>query len=264
MNQSHTFKVESLTKKFGGAGKNGNVVKAVNNVSFQLESGKIYGIIGRSGSGKTTLMRMLLKLIPPAAGSIYFNGRDITGMSDKELKVYFRPLVRAIFQHPEAALNPAYTIAKILRQPLRMYGENRLPSKLDERVREVLLEVGLSPDYLKKQPHQLSGGEKKRVSICRALINKPAFLFADEPFAGLDATLQWNLRDIFKKISREYGAGVVIISHDLHIIKPMSDQILVMDNGSIIDQQQPDKNGEYHFSHPFAKEMNASLHLAKQ
>lgn len=262
MSQSHTFVVESVSKQFGKASGNRNYVEAVRDVSFKLESGKIYGIIGKSGSGKTTLMRMLLKLIQPSSGRIHFDGRDITNVKEKELKAYFRPFVRTIFQHPEAALNPAYNVGKILRQPLRMYGNKISSSEMDQRIREILVDVGLSPDYLEKLPHQLSGGEKKRASICRALINKPAFLFADEPFSGLDATLQWNLRDILKKISCDYGTGVVIVSHDLHIIKPMSDYILVMDNGSLIDYQKPDQNGKYHFSDPSAIEINASLHMA--
>lgn len=258
MNSQPVFHIESLTKLYGNLKKGEQEIRAVDNLNFSLSPGKIFGIIGKSGSGKTTLMRLLLRLIPPTTGIIKYKGRDITQLENRQLKRFFRPHVRAVFQHPEASMNPAFKVKKILEQPLRMYAQMG-EKQIDEKVNTTVEQAGLSTEYLERYPDELSGGEKKRVSFCRAIIGNPGFIIADEPFSGLDASLQWLIRDMILRINHTYGTTFVIISHDLHIIKPITDTIFFMENGCITDCQKPSSNGEWNFKHESAQKLNHAL-----
>lgn len=253
------FNIKSLNKVFEKPSSTDNRVTALRNVSLELEPGKIYGIIGTSGSGKTTLMRLLLGIDVPTSGTITFDGIDINSVNNTKLRSFFRPRVRSVFQHPDASLNPAFTIKKILKQPLDMYGASESNKSADDTIVHNLENVGLTSEYLNKYPHQLSGGEKKRVSICRALITQPQFLFADEPFAGLDATLQLKIRDLFKFIHENYSATLIIISHDLHIIKSLAHNIIVMNESEIMENAAYQPYEGWKFKHPVSQKLNSAI-----
>ncbi len=196
------------------------VVKAVDGVSLKLKVGESFGLLGQSGSGKTTLVRLVLNLIEPTHGRVLFQGRDMSTMTASELKQSLRRKARMVFQHPDAALNPAFTVAMILDQALKAHTDLPLLSRRTRAI-DLLHEVGLAPQYMRKYPHELSGGEKRRVSMSRALATDPVLLVADEPVSGLDGSLQGQILDLLASLHEERGLALLLISHDIGIIRSL-------------------------------------------
>ncbi len=228
------IRVSKLSKSFGHnglfVGRQGPL--AVNNVSFDVYAGETLGIVGESGSGKSTLLRMILRLIRPTAGTVHLKGRDIWAMSDAR-----RTLPRdmqAIFQDPASSFNPRQTINAILTAPLDVHDVGTRSTRR-EAVAESLERVGLSLDMAKRLPHQLSGGQKQRVAIARAILLKPAVVLADEPTSSLDVSVQAQVLKLFLQTKQDLNLTMVFVSHNLAVIRQVSDRVAVMRGGELVE-----------------------------
>nr|WP_092075133.1 dipeptide/oligopeptide/nickel ABC transporter ATP-binding protein [Dendrosporobacter quercicolus]NSL49536.1 ABC transporter ATP-binding protein [Dendrosporobacter quercicolus DSM 1736]SDN34719.1 peptide/nickel transport system ATP-binding protein [Dendrosporobacter quercicolus] len=227
--------VINVTKTYRTGLLGGTPAIAVNNVSFSLKAGKTLGLIGMSGSGKSTLARLVLRLIPCDSGRIVFNGVEITNFNRRQMKK-LRQEMQILFQNPESSLNPRMTIGKSLAEPYLFQAIND-KDYIAGQIEGWLAFVGLGPEILNRQPHQLSGGQLQRVCIARALLLKPRFLVLDEPTSMLDVSVQAQVIEVLKNAQQEYGIAYLFISHDLDLIKACSEEIAVMHQGRIIEQQ---------------------------
>jgi ABC-type oligopeptide transport system ATPase subunit len=218
-----------MTRKplFGAAPK----VQILKGLDFELLKNSVTGIVGESGSGKSTLGRALVRLIEPTAGTVVFDGRDITHLPEQALKPLRRDL-QMIFQDPMSSLNPRRTIAAIIAAPLR---QNGMSDNLGERVAEALRRVGLPENFGKRYRHELSGGQRQRVGIARALALSPKFVLADEIVSGLDVSTQAQILTLLERLAAEMGLTVAFISHDLSVIRRLCQQVIVMRNGVIVE-----------------------------
>ena len=208
-------------------------VKAVDDVSFTVYAGETLGLVGESGCGKTTAGRALLRLIEPSAGSIQFEGRDITGMGALELRA-LRARMQIIFQDPYSSLNPRMTVGNIVGEALKVHGLAR-GAKLDRRVAEILDHVGLSASYRSRYPHEFSGGQRQRIGIARALALGPKFIVCDEPVSALDVSIQAQIINLLRDLQTEYGLAYLLISHDLNVVQHIADRVAVMYLGRIVE-----------------------------
>ena len=209
-------------------------VKAVDDVSFTVEEGTTVGLVGESGSGKTTVGRTILKLTPATSGRISFAGRDILPMSERE----FRPLRREmqmIFQDPFGSLNPRLSILAIIAEPLEIHFPEMTRSERRERVAELLRPVGLKPEMMTRYPHEFSGGQRQRIGIARALAVKPRFIVCDEPVSALDVSVQAQIVNLLQDLQEELGLTYLFIAHDLAVVEHISDHVLVMYRGKIVE-----------------------------
>src|SRR5690554_1570183 len=212
-----------------------NYVQAVNDVSFSVTKGETLGLVGESGCGKTTMGRAILKLVPVHSGEIMFNDRNIIPLSQKEFKP-FRKKAQLIFQDPYASLNPRYTVGETLIEPMQVHkimGSNKERRK---RIAEMLDYVGLPHSALKKYPHEFSGGQRQRICIARALVIEPEFIVCDESVSALDVSVQAQVLNLLNDLKDEFGLTYIFISHDLSVVKYMSDRLLVMRRGKIEEQ----------------------------
>ncbi len=205
-------------------------------LDFDLPKGSVTGVVGESGSGKSTLGRALVRLIEPSAGSISFEGRDISHLSETALRPLRRDL-QMIFQDPMSSLNPRHTIFNIIAAPLR---QNGLGDRLKERVAEALQRVGLPQSFAGRYRHELSGGQRQRVGIARALALAPKFVLADEIVSGLDVSTQAQILTLLEKLAAEMGLTVAFISHDLSVIRRLCQQVIVMREGRIVEASATD------------------------
>ena len=205
---------------------------AVNGISFHVNPGETLGLVGESGCGKSTLARTILRLIEPQAGSIQFQGQDITMLQGKQMQILRREL-QIVFQNPFSALNPRMSICDLIVEPLVIHKTLKSKAQRQERAEYLLQRVGLLPDYLKLYPHQLSGGQRQRVCIARALALNPKFIICDESVSALDVSVQAQVLNLFKELQAEFNLTYIFISHDLSVVKFMSDRIMVMNQGKI-------------------------------
>ncbi|CAM5414167.1 dipeptide ABC transporter ATP-binding protein [Streptomyces abikoensis] len=225
----------SLRREFG-RGK--RAVTAVDDVSLTVRAGETVGIVGESGSGKTTLGRMLVRLLEPTGGRLSYRGRDIGGLKERELRP-FRSELQMVFQDPVSSLNPRRSIGESIADPLRAAG------KLDDaaiarRVRELLERVGLDPDAYHRYPHEFSGGQRQRVGIARALAPEPKLIVCDEPVSALDVTTQAQVVRLLGELQRDLGLALVFIAHDLAVVRQVSDRLVVMRGGRIVEEGPAD------------------------
>jgi peptide/nickel transport system ATP-binding protein len=228
------LRAENLTKWFG-RGK--NVVKAVDGVSLAIRSGGITTVVGESGSGKSTLARLILRLMPPTSGRILLNDVDVTGLSGRALTAYWRD-VQAVFQDPFSAFNQFFTVRRLLSRSkalIELKGES-----LEDRMIASLEQVGLKTDTLDKYPHQLSGGQRQRVMIARALMMRPVLLIADEATSMLDASLRANILNVLTDLRTDTGLTILFITHDIGQACYVSDHILVMKHGKLVESGPTD------------------------
>ena len=215
------------------AGKK-NEVKAIDNLSFDIYEGEVFGLVGESGSGKTTVGRTILKLYDFDDGDITFAGQSLSNISGKDLKE-FRKSAQMIFQDPQASLNGRMKIRDIVAEGLDIHKLTSSKEERDERVQHLLDLVGLNKDHLTRYPHEFSGGQRQRIGIARALAVKPKFIIADEPISALDVSIQAQVVNLMQKLQHEQGLTYLFIAHDLSMVKYISDRIGVMHWGKMLE-----------------------------
>ncbi|KAB2334657.1 dipeptide ABC transporter ATP-binding protein [Cytobacillus depressus] len=225
-------------------------VKAVDDVSFHVRKGETLGIVGESGCGKSTTGRLLMRLIEASDGKIVFEDKEITSMSMSELRKIRRD-IQMVFQDPYASLNPRHTVEKILEEPLIVHGIGTKEER-KRRVHEMLEVVGLSSYHARRYPHQFSGGQRQRIGIAKALMTKPKLIIADEPVSALDVSIQAQVLNLMKDIQKEFGLTYIFISHDLGVVRHISDRVGVMYLGRLIELADSEELYE-NPKHPYTK-----------
>jgi oligopeptide transport system ATP-binding protein len=222
----------------------GEPVKAVDDVSFDIRQGEVLGMVGESGSGKSTIGRSLLRLVPVTGGEVMFDDVDVTALHGTALKD-MRRRMQMIFQDPFASLNPRMTVSDTLAEPLLLHRlENR--KTVSQAVLKLMDDVGLARSAVRKYPHEFSGGQRQRIAIGRALATRPEFIVADEPVSALDVTIQAQILDLMEELSKEYGLTMLFVSHDLAVVKHIADRIIVLYQGKIVEEG----TGESLFANP--------------
>ncbi len=230
-------------------------VKAVDGVSFKIEKGKTLGLVGESGSGKTTVGKLVIRLLEPTSGEVLFHGRNIYKLKGKELKE-FRRKAQMVFQDPYSSLNPRMTVFQLLLEPLKVHGiEVNDP---EEFAVKLLYKVGLNETHLYRYPHEFSGGQRQRIAIARVLALQPEFIVLDEPTSALDVSVQAQILELLKELQRDMGLTYLFISHDLGVVRYMSDYIAVMYLGKIVEYGPAEEVFEKPL-HPYTQILLASI-----
>ncbi|HIR86604.1 MAG TPA: ATP-binding cassette domain-containing protein [Candidatus Limivicinus faecipullorum] len=232
MEKKILLSARGLSKDFPVSGK--RRLHALSRVDLDIYEGETLALVGESGCGKSTLGRTLIRLIPATEGSISFEGQDISSMSEKE----FRPLrgkMQIIFQDPYASLNPRMTVRDIIAEPLETYHVCADARETTQRVRELMKAAGLSEEYLYRYPHQFSGGQRQRIGIARAIALKPKLIICDEPVSALDVSVQNQILNLLKDLQKEFGLTYLFISHDLSVVRFLSDRTCVMFLGKLCE-----------------------------
>ncbi len=210
-------------------------LRAVDDVSFSVPPGSTVGLVGESGSGKTTIGRSLVRLIQPTAGEIFYKGREVGGLSKRGFFPY-RKKMQMIFQDPFNSLNPRMSVEKILAEPLGIHFPKMSIEEKQERSTQLMRQVELKPDQLRRYPHEFSGGQRQRIGIARALAVEPEFIICDEPVSALDVSVQATIINLLQDLQDELGLAYLFIAHDLAVVEHISDYVLVMHQGKIVEQ----------------------------
>ena len=241
--QEPILKVQNLKTWYplrkGVFGRTYDYIKSVNDVSFDVYPGETLGLVGESGCGKTTLGRSILRLVEPTSGNVIFEGRDITKLNNKELREY-RKQAQIIFQDPYSSLNPRICIGDAIAEPMMVHGIEKDAKKRRERVCHLLEEVGLEASHYQRYPHEFSGGQRQRICIARALAVNPKLIICDESVSALDVSVQAQVLNLINRLKKEFGFTYIFISHDLGVVRFMSDRVVVMYNGKIQEMNEAD------------------------
>lgn len=241
------LEVRNLKKYFSVPG---GTLHAVDNVNFSIEKGTTLGVVGESGCGKSTLGRTIMKLVEPTSGEILFDGVDIAPLSPKEFSKY-RYGIQMIFQDPYATLDGRMDVEALIAEPLRVSKQYKSREEINKRVSELMNLVGLAERVRHSYPHELDGGRRQRVGIARALALKPQFIVCDEPVSALDVSIQAQVLNLLQDLQKDHGLTYMFITHDMSVVKHISDEIAVMYLGQIIEKCKADELFE-HTIHPYS------------
>ncbi|WMJ88179.1 ABC transporter ATP-binding protein [Anaerocolumna sp. MB42-C2] len=252
------LKVDGLCKYFSISSK--ETLKAVDNVSFEIYKQEVVGIVGESGCGKSTLGRCLLRLYEPTKGSIYYENTNLKDVKTRSQKKEFCKNVQMIFQNPYASLNPRMTVKEIVGEGMKLY-QRYSPKDLDDKVIELLGKVGMNKDHMSRFSHEFSGGQKQRIGIARALSVGPKLIVCDEPISALDVSIQAQVINMLKKLREEMGLTYLFIAHDLSVVKYISDRVIVMYLGMIVEIGETEELYE-HPAHPYTQAMLSAIPIA--
>ena len=260
MEKAPMLKVEHLNVRFDLGGgiflRKKKEVKAVDDVSFEIARGEILGLVGESGSGKTTTGRAIIRLAPVSSGKIFFEGAELTKLSNRQFMPY-RKKIQMIFQDPFNSLDPRMTIAETIAEPLDIHFKLTKAEKIS-RIKSLLERVGLNPDFINRHPHEFSGGQRQRIGIARALAVEPEFIICDEPVSALDVSVQAQIVNLLEDLRKELGIAMLFIAHDLAVVEHISDRIIVMTNGKIVEEGEAEslcKNPR----HPYTQKLIAAI-----
>lgn len=235
------IKVENLYKSYSTGIFKTKRIDVVKNISFEIQPGETLGLVGESGCGKSTLAKALLRLTPISAGKVFFEETDLLALKNNEMQ-RMRSKMQIILQHPEASLNPRMKIYDCIVEPMRVNRLIEAKSKEEkERVHYLIELVGLQPEHLKRYPNEISGGQAQRAALARILSMKPRFVIADEPTSMLDVSVQAQILNLLKNIQKKFNMAYLFISHDLEVVRWMSDRIAVMYKGSIVETGMPEE-----------------------
>lgn len=249
------LEVKELCKYFDVKGK--RKLHAVDNVSFTVEEGKTLGVVGESGCGKSSLGRTILRLIEPTSGQILFKGQDITKLNKSQMRD-LRAQMQIIFQDPYSSINPRMTVSDIIKQPMIVNRTYRTSQEMNQRVRELMDTVGLAERIYDAYPHELDGGRRQRIGIARALALNPKFIVCDEPVSALDVSIQAQILNLLMDLQEEMGLTYMFITHDLSVVKHISDDIVVMYLGQCIEKSSSDDLFEEPL-HPYTRMLLAAI-----
>jgi oligopeptide/dipeptide ABC transporter ATP-binding protein len=234
---------EGLAKYFpirgGWLSRHTKFVRAVDGVSLRVRSGQTLGLVGESGCGKSTLGRLLLRLIEPTFGRIVYDGKDLMPLSQSALRP-LRRRMQIIFQDPFSSLNPRMTVRQILGEPIEIHRLAKTRTETDRKIAELLEKVGLRAEAIHRYPHEFSGGQRQRIGIARALAVEPEFIVCDEPISALDVSIQAQIINLLMELQEQLGLSYLFISHDLSIVRHVSQRVAVMYLGRIVEQGPPD------------------------
>lgn len=228
------LKVHFLSKR-GIFTQKTHAVKAVDAISFSIPKGKTVGLVGESGSGKSTTGKAIARLVPITAGSIYYNETQISNLTDKEFYPY-RKKIQMVFQDPFGSLNPRMNVESSISEPMLVHLKDLNESQRKEKVAYLLEKVGLSADMMARFPHEFSGGQRQRIGIARAISADPEFIICDEPVSALDVSVQAHIINLLKDLQSEFELTYLFVAHDLAVVEHMSDSIMVMTEGKIVEQ----------------------------
>jgi len=241
-NEEVLFEIKDLEKTYTisrGLFKEPKSVNAVNKINFEVNHGETFSIVGESGCGKSTTAKMLLNIEVPTAGKVFYKGQDIFTFNKEQWKEY-RKKVQIIFQDPYSSLNPRWTVGKIISEPLILNTELS-KKEIELKVREIMEKVGLKQDWKDRYPHQFSGGQRQRIGIARALVLNPEVIVCDEPVSALDVSIQAQVLNLLLDLQEEFDLTYIFISHDLSVVEHISDRIMVMHFGDVVELSTVDE-----------------------
>jgi len=254
------LQVRNLKKHFGvGSGlfhRPTAVVKAIDGISFDIQRGEVMGLVGESGSGKTTVGRSVLRLVEPTSGEVMFKGQNIGALDPKGLRAARRDM-QIVFQDPDASLNPREKVRQVIGRALDIHAIGTRGER-EGRIIDLLEKVGLSGDYIDRYPHEFSGGQRQRIGIARALAVEPSFIVADEPVSALDVSVQAQVINLMSDLQRDLGLTMLFIAHDLAVVEHISNRIIVMYLGKIMEIA-PAKSLYGNPQHPYTKALMSAV-----
>lgn len=253
---THLLDVQHLKKYFKTPG---GMLHAVDDVSFTIDAGKTLGVVGESGCGKSTLGRTILGLAPATEGEILFHGKSIVGLSSREQKHLYRDM-QLVFQDPYSSLNPRFCVFDLIAEPLRVYKACKNREELHQRVLKLMDTVGLAHRLAYAYPHELDGGRRQRIGIARALAMNPQFIVCDEPVSALDVSIQAQILNLLQDLQEQNGLAYMFITHDLSVVRYISDDIMVMYVGTVVEKSSAEELFE-HPMHPYTQGLLSAIPL---